>query len=163
MSSKHFLKPDLFEMQDRVWLLFSGLFKLILFIIMFVIWILGFLNTFPQGAWLYGFIYHIPEILGIAFAFICSYSYYRPIVNIAMIIAIAIFIIDLFALGILLYTVLTCIINGAPSTDCKNTLPANIIISFLAALLALCSFFILWSNIRIAKRLNSATIYKIKQ
>jgi len=163
MSSKHFLKPDLFETQDRIWILFSGIFKLILFLIMFIIWCLGFLNTFPQFAFGYGFIYHLPEILGIAFAIICSYSYYRPIVNICMIVAIAILIIDLFALGILLYTVLTCIINGVPNTDCKNTLPANIIISFLAALLALCSFFIMWSNIRIAKRLNSATIYKIKQ
>jgi len=161
--SKHFLDADIYENQDRTWLLGVGILKLILFIAIFIIWVLGFVVTFPAFAWGYGFIYHIPEIVGIAFAIICSYSTYAVIINIGLLVAIMIFIVDMFAFGILLYTVLICIIKSIPMASCKNTLPAIIIIAFIGGALAISSFFILWSNARVAKRINSARIYKVKK
>lgn len=160
--SKHFLNADIYENQDRMWLLGVGILKLILFIAIFIIWVLGFVVTFPAFAFGYSFIYHLPEIVGIAFAIICSYSTYTVIINIGLLVAIMIFIVDGFAFGILLYTVLICIIKSIPTADCKNSLPAIIIIAFIGAALFISSFFILWSNARIAKRMNSATIYKVK-
>jgi len=160
--SKHFLNADIYENQDRMWLLGVGILKLILFIAIFIIWVLGFVVTFPQFAWGYGFIYHIPEIIGIGFAIVCSYSTYAVIINIGLLVAIMIFIVDMFAFGILLYTVLICIIKSIPNASCKNSLPAIIIIAFIGGALAIASFFILWSNARVAKRVNSAVIYKVK-
>jgi hypothetical protein len=162
MSSKHFVEADIYENQDRMWLLGVGILKLILFIAIFIIWVLGFVVTFPAFAWGYGFIYHLPEIVGIIFAIICSFSTYPVIIIIGLLVAIMIFIVDMFAFGILLYTILICIIKSIPASSCKNTLPAIIIIAFLGGALAIASFFILWSNARVSKRLNNAVIYKVK-
>jgi hypothetical protein len=160
--SKHFLEADIYQNQDRSWLLGVGLLKLILFITLFIIWVLGLVVTFPQFSWGYGFIYHIPEILGIAFALYCSYTTNAIYINVGLIVAIMIFIVDGFAFGILIYTISICIIKSIPSSSCKNSLPAVIIVAFIGGALFFASFLIVWSNARVAKRINSAKIYKVK-
>lgn len=159
--SGYFLKPYLDENIDRAIILSRSVFKAIIFLWIFVWYLTGLLNLFPQIAWGYGFIWHVFEFISIPLTFIVSYTYYRPIINIVLLIAIISFILDGFVFGLILYTVIICYLQNIPA-NCINMQFTNILIAILSSLLFFLSIGILSSIGSLTKRINNAIIFRKK-
>ena len=157
--SKYYLKPSLDENIDRTIVLSRSIFSAIIFIWIFIWWLTGLLNLFPQIAWGYGFIWHVFNFLSIPATFIVSYTYYRPIINIVLVIAIINFIVNGFAFGLILYTLIICYIQSIPS-NCKDFQFTNILISLLSGVLWFLSLTILFSLVSLTRRINNAVIFR---
>lgn len=159
--SKYYLKPSLDEDIDRTIVLSRSVFSAIIFLWIFIWYLTGLLNLFPQIAWGYGFIWHIFNFLAIPATFIVSYTYYRPIINIVLVIAIVNFIVNGFAAGLVIYTLSICYIQSIPA-GCKDFQFTNILISLLSVVLLFLSFTILLSLISLARRINNAVLFRKK-
>lgn len=157
--SKYYLKPSLDENEDRTIVLSRSIFSAIIFLWIFIWYLVGFLNLFPQIPWGYGFIWHVFNFLAIPATFIVSYTYYRPIINIVLVIAIINVIVDIFAACLILYSLSICYIESIP-TNCINLQFTFIIISLLSLILVILSITILFSIVSLTRRINNAVIFR---
>jgi hypothetical protein len=153
--SKFYRKPSLEENIDRNSVLFKSIFEAIIFLWIFIWFLTGLLNLFPMIAWGYGFIWHVFNFLAIPSTIIVAYSDVRPLINIVLIISIVNFIVNGFALGLILYTLAICYIESIPS-NCIDFQFTDILISLLSAVLWVISFFVLLSLISLTRRINKS-------
>ena len=158
-KSYYYLRSSLAEITDRIIVRFRSIFKAVLFLIIFIWFLTGLLNLFPQIAWGYGFIWHVFNFFSIPVMFGLSYSYYRPFINIGLIVIIITVILDGFAFGLILYTLIICYVSGIPA-DCTNMQFTNIVISVLSGIIFILSLTILFAYISLTRRINNATIFR---
>jgi hypothetical protein len=158
-KSYYYLRSSLAEITDRIIVRFRSIFKAILFLIIFIWFLTGLLNLFPQIAWGYGFIWHVFNFFSIPVMFILSYSYYRPFLSIGLIVIIITVILDGFAFGLILYTLIICYVSGIPA-NCTNMQFTNIVISVLSGIIFILDITILFAYISVFRRINNATIFK---
>lgn len=157
--SFYYLKSSLDETQDRTIVISRSIFKFLIFLWIFIWFVSGLLNLFPQIPWGFGFIYYVFEFLAIPAGFISAYSYNRPFINIVLVITIVSFLVIGFATGLSIYTVAICYINNTPA-NCQNMQFTNILMALLSIILFIVTFILLLSLISIARRLNNAVIFK---
>jgi hypothetical protein len=160
--SSYYLYVNLDDKTNRTSCIVWCIGKFLFFIFpIFLLFCLGLLNGFPLIPWGYGFVYHIPEFLNIVL-FITAFSYYLPAIIISLILSALLLIVDGFAFGISIYTVVICYIESIP-TNCTSMQFTYILVSIFSGILFVISIIIFYKFIPITKRMIKAQIRKRKQ
>ena len=159
--SQHYIGADIDDISNRSSVHSYSIGKFLFFIFpLFIMFCLGVLNAFPLIPFGYGFVYHIPEFTGIII-FSSTYGYYIPALIISLLLSIILFVLDGFAAGFSLYSLLICYISSIP-TDCINMQATLIVVSFFSVLLFFFSIMICMGMVPIVRKILRTKKYKRK-